>query len=95
MTHLGFRQYSESLRGHQDPRGKDYYWITGHYRGHLPFASSDCQCISEGFISFTLISHFDQASQQELGLENKNKEKIIQLHQLIESFSREYFTHYR
>lgn len=56
VTSLGQRWYDDSIVESKDPRGKPYYWIggSGFRFGDVP--GSDCNALTDGFISVTPIS---------------------------------------
>lgn len=54
-TILGKKNYSNITTEKTDPRGRKYYWIHGEETGHDDIKGSDCNAISEGFISITPI----------------------------------------
>lgn len=60
LTRLGERAYSSYLVNGKDPRGRNYYWITGDPQFHLlpEEEGSDIWAIANGFISITPI-HLD------------------------------------
>lgn len=63
ITEIGFRRYSEEIHARIDARNREYYWIAGHYEGFNDNPQSDCQAISDGYISITphaLISGCDR-----------------------------------
>lgn len=63
MTEIGFRHYSEEIHARIDARNREYFWIAGHYQGFNDNPQSDCQAISDGYISITpqaLISGSDR-----------------------------------
>jgi 5'-nucleotidase len=49
----GFRYYSGSILQRKDHRGKDYYWVGGHYKGFRKEADTDCSLVEEGYASLT------------------------------------------
>lgn len=53
-AHGGFQKWTEEVTERVDTRGRKYYWIGGQYDGHAPMEGSDCNAISEGFISVEL-----------------------------------------
>jgi 5'-nucleotidase len=53
ITEVGFRRYSEEIHARIDARNREYFWIAGHYEGFNDNPQSDCQAISDGFISIT------------------------------------------
>ncbi len=50
-TEVGFKKYSEDVYHRVDARGRDYYWLAGHYLGHEDIAGSDCNATSDGYVS--------------------------------------------
>jgi 5'-nucleotidase len=50
----GFQDYSEEVVERIDARGRKYFWLGGNHRGHLPIEGSDCNAVSEGYISVDL-----------------------------------------
>lgn len=56
VARQGFRYYSNEVTRRQDPRGKDYYWLGGAYKGFEEAESSDCHAVNEGFVSVTPIT---------------------------------------
>jgi 5'-nucleotidase len=56
LARQGLRFYSGDVVKRQDPRGRDYYWIGGSYKGFEPSDVSDCHVVQEGWISLTPIS---------------------------------------
>lgn len=56
ITRQGFRFYANEVSRRQDPRGKDYYWIGGHYLRFEGGEPSDCHAINEGFVAITPIT---------------------------------------
>ncbi len=53
LTEVGFRRYSEEIHARMDMRGREYFWIAGHYEGFLHNSESDCHVISENMIAIT------------------------------------------
>ncbi len=53
LTHVGFRRYSEEIHARIDARGREYFWIAGHYEGHLPDPDSDCHAVHGKKIAIT------------------------------------------
>jgi len=53
LTEIGFRHYSEEIHARIDARQRDYYWIAGLYQGFADSPKSDCQAVSDGFVSIT------------------------------------------
>jgi 5'-nucleotidase len=63
LTEVGFRRYSEEIHARIDTRGREYFWIAGHYEGFLQNPGSDCQAVEENMIAMTpqtLIGRRDQ-----------------------------------
>lgn len=53
FTRQGFRFYSGSILRRKDHRGKDYYWVGGHYKGFRKDVDTDCFAVDSGFASLT------------------------------------------
>lgn len=53
LTSIGKRSYSEEIHHRVDARGREYYWIAGHYQGHNNLPDSDCTAIDQGFAALT------------------------------------------
>ncbi len=53
VAHQGFRLYSGSILSRKDHRGKDYYWVGGHYKGFRKDLDSDCHVVDSGYASLT------------------------------------------
>lgn len=53
LTEVGFRRYSEEIHARIDTRGREYFWIAGHYEGFLKNPESDCHALSENMIAIT------------------------------------------
>lgn len=63
MSEVGFRRYSEEIHARMDTRGREYFWIAGHYEGFLHNSASDCHVVQENMIAVTpqtLIGKRDQ-----------------------------------
>lgn len=58
ITRQGKRVYGDAIVEKVDPRGRKYFWIGGDLLGFEPIEDSDCQAVSEGYISITPI-HLD------------------------------------
>lgn len=58
ITRLGRRLYTKVVTKRTDPRGTDYYWLTGKTVGGVPDANTDVRAIARGFISVTPL-HID------------------------------------
>lgn len=71
LTKVGFQKYSEEVVERVDTRGRNYYWVGGTYEGHENIPGSDCNAVSEGFISVNLqsLTEVDQTEAQ-INLEN-------------------------
>jgi 5'-nucleotidase len=50
----GFQDYTEEVVERIDARGRKYFWLGGNHQGHLPIDGSDCNAVSEGYISIDL-----------------------------------------
>lgn len=53
IARQGFRFYSGSILRRKDHRGKDYYWVGGHYQGFKNEVGSDCHAVAQGYASLT------------------------------------------
>lgn len=53
LARQGFRCYSGSILKRKDHRGKDYYWVGGHYKGFLREDHTDCMVVDSGHASLT------------------------------------------
>ncbi len=63
ISEVGFRRYSEEIHARIDTRGREYFWIAGHYEGFLQNPHSDCHVVQENMIAITphtLIGSKDQ-----------------------------------
>ncbi|HTL12604.1 MAG TPA: 5'/3'-nucleotidase SurE [Bdellovibrionota bacterium] len=49
----GFQDYGGDIIERLDHRGRPYYWVGGNYRGFHKIKGSDCQVVSEGYVSLT------------------------------------------
>ncbi|MEK6705944.1 MAG: 5'/3'-nucleotidase SurE [Bdellovibrionota bacterium] len=63
VTRQGFRFYSGSILRRKDHRGKDYYWVGGHYRGFKKEEDTDCYSIESRYASLTPLK-LDSTDQQ-------------------------------
>ena len=55
----GFRYYEGRLIEQKDPRGKNYYWLSGKYLGYeKSILGSDCHAVDQGYVSVTPL-HID------------------------------------
>lgn len=70
LTEIGFRHYSEEIHARIDARQRDYYWIAGIYQGFKSSPQSDCQAISDGYISITPHALIDRCDQNYNGVLN-------------------------
>jgi len=71
-TKIGMRNYSEEVHHRVDTRGRDYFWIAGHYQGHDGKSDSDCQAVDEGFAALTVHDLLNRG-----GLELQGLEKVV------------------
>jgi 5'-nucleotidase len=55
ITTLGKRYYSQEVVERQDPRGETYLWIGGSRVATDDIPGSDCNAISDGYVSITPI----------------------------------------
>lgn len=70
LSEIGFRRYSEEIHVRMDARGREYFWIAGHYEGYEKNKDSDCEAVHNGYIAITpqaLISRCER-NYQELGV---------------------------
>jgi 5'-nucleotidase len=66
LTTIGFKDYSEDICARVDSRERDYFWITGNYRGFRQQAGTDCEACDKGYISVT--PHFlTECSDKSIG----------------------------
>lgn len=49
----GFRHYSGSTLKRSDHRGREYFWVGGHYKGFKKEEGSDCTLVDQGFATIT------------------------------------------
>jgi 5'-nucleotidase len=66
ITKTGFRYYADHIVEQKDPRGKNYYWLSGKYLGYeKAIADSDCKALDENYVSVTPL-HIDSTHHQTL-----------------------------
>lgn len=53
LTTIGFKDYAEDICARVDSRERDYFWITGTYRGFREVNGTDCEACESGYISVT------------------------------------------
>jgi 5'-nucleotidase len=53
LTCLGIRNYGRQVKEDFDPRGRPLYWIGGSFLGYEDLAGSDCNAITDGYVSVT------------------------------------------
>src|SRR6185437_1577984 len=53
LARQGFRFYSGSILRRKDHRGKDYYWVGGHYKGFRREDGTDCNAVEDGYAALT------------------------------------------
>ena len=53
LAHQGFRHYDGAILKRKDHRGKDYFWLGGHYKGFRKDDDSDCHVVDQCFASLT------------------------------------------
>lgn len=53
MARQGFRFYSGGILRRKDHRGKDYYWVGGHYKGFKKEDGTDCSAVESGYAALT------------------------------------------
>lgn len=56
ITKTGDRHYIQEVKVGKDPRGREYCWLWGDYKGFTPAEGTDCMAVSEGYISVTPLS---------------------------------------
>ncbi len=56
VTELGLRLYNDWFEKRHDPRGKDYYWLTGHAIEDNEVEGSDAHALLHDFISVTPVT---------------------------------------
>lgn len=69
-TRQGAGTWTEEFDHRVDPRGRDYYWITGKYIGDGHAADTDEWALANGFVSITPVT-FDLTAHQAIGLLQK------------------------
>ncbi len=79
VTELGVRQYNDWFEKRHDPRGRDYYWLTGHVIEDGEAESSDAWAIMHHMISVSPVK-FNMTDHKGLELlkEIKGLEGILQ-----------------
>ncbi|MBD64282.1 MAG: 5'/3'-nucleotidase SurE [Halobacteriovoraceae bacterium] len=50
----GYQNYSEEIIERVDARGRNYFWVGGTYKGHMPITGSDCDAVDSGYIAIDL-----------------------------------------
>lgn len=88
FTFAGFQNYTEEIIQRVDSRGKEYYWIGGTHTGFTSVKGSDCNAISENFITLDLQNY----SWKEL--ETSVLDSFIQSLSKIKWENNLQFTHY-
>lgn len=54
VCRMGYGEWLNEWEGHNDPRGREYFWLTGNYVGHdADDPSTDSWAIRNGFIAIT------------------------------------------
>ncbi|MBX9696413.1 MAG: 5'/3'-nucleotidase SurE, partial [Cyanobacteria bacterium] len=66
VTELGVRQYNDWFEKRHDPRGRDYYWLTGHVIEDGEAESSDAWAVMHEMISISPVK-FNMTDNQGLG----------------------------
>ncbi len=51
ITRMGDRRYVTEVKWGEDPRGEGYCWLWGEYTEFGSMENSDCDAVSEGFVS--------------------------------------------
>jgi 5'-nucleotidase len=49
----GFRHYDNTVVKRTDHRGKDYFWVGGHYSGFSAEKDTDCAMVELGYATVT------------------------------------------
>lgn len=68
-SEIGFRRYSEEIHARMDTRGREYFWIAGHYEGFLQNPESDTHVVGEHMIAITPHTLIGRKDQDFKGLE--------------------------
>ncbi len=55
ITKTGDRRYANGLKWDKDLKGQSYCWLWGDYNNFTPIEGTDCQAVSDGYISVTPI----------------------------------------
>lgn len=76
VTSLGQRWYDDVIVESKDPRGKPYYWIGGSGFRFDDVPGSDCNALTDGFISVTPISADLTACDQLAALRSRGLERL-------------------
>lgn len=73
LTRQGFRFYDGGVLRRTDHRGKDYYWVGGHYKGFREEKGTDCHAVESGYASLTplKLDSTDLQCLAQLGLPEK------------------------
>ena len=56
VTELGIRSYNDWFEKRHDPRGRDYYWLTGHAIDEGEAETSDAYALQHDMISITPVT---------------------------------------
>ena len=67
VTTLGHRTYDDRIISCEDPRGRPYYWIGGKGFESKDIPGSDCNAVSEGYVSVTPL-HADPTHRDGLAM---------------------------
>jgi 5'-nucleotidase len=65
ITRLGHRRYVNRIHRREDPRGRPYFWFSGHPLERDAAPGTDIAAVSAGRISITPL-HFDLTSHQDI-----------------------------
>ena len=72
---LGFRRYASNFERREDPRGKNYFWLSGHSDGYEDIPGSDCNLLGEDYATLTILtpdrSHYESHAKLEEGTIHK------------------------
>ena len=62
LTTSGNRKYSREIIIREDPRHKNYFWISGHYQGHNKIEGTDCLTIDNHYASVNITNVLQKGS---------------------------------
>ncbi len=64
LTELGRRNYSNEVEKRKDPRGSNYWWNKATFLGTLDIPNSDCNAVSDGYVSISNLNVFPSGSEE-------------------------------